>query len=314
MRCPIRLLGRSTLATALCAGLLSGCGGSSSGSSSLTLLLTDAPPLSGLQSVNVAFTGVEVKPMNGNPIQLAFPSERTIDLLTLQHGTTATLLNGETIPAGQYEWVRLILDLANSNAIDMQGAQHSLTIPSGAETGLKLIRGFTMPVGGTADFTIDFVLSRSLIAPSGLGTNYLLKPVLRMLDNAQVGTIAGMVSALSQGGPPQTNCSGGTPAGPNLPVVYVYPGSQVMPDDVYTGSAEEANPTPPEVEPLVLQTVNAADYSFSIPFLTAGTYTVAFTCDDDDPTMDESSTGSIRFTTFSADVIVSANAVTTVNF
>jgi Domain of unknown function (DUF4382) len=312
---PNRRPGHALVATALCASLLASCGGSSTDNSNLTLQLTDAPPLSGLQSVTVAFTGVEVKPMSGKPIQMTFPSERAIDLLTLQHGTTATLLNGETIPAGQYEWVRLIVDLANSNAIDAQGAQHSLTIPSGAETGLKLIHGFTMPVGGTADFTIDFVLSRSLIAPPGLGTNYLLKPVLRMVDNAQVGTIAGMVSAPAQGASPQTNCSGGTPAGPNLPVVYVYAGAQVMPDDVYTGAAEEVNPTPPEVEPLLLQTVNAADYSFSIPFLTAGTYTVAFTCDNDDSTVDESATpGLIHFTTFSTDVTVSANATATVDF
>jgi hypothetical protein len=311
-----RRLNRITIATtALCAGLLGGCGsGSGMQNSSLTLQLTDAP-LSGLQSVSVAFTGVEVKPMNANPIQLTFPSERTIDLLTLQGGTTATLLDGSTIPAGQYEWVRLILDIANSSAVDSQGNQHSLTIPSGAETGLKLIRGFTMPVGGTANFTIDFVLSRSIIAPPGIGTNYLLKPVLRMVDNAQVCTIAGPVSATAQGTSPQTQCSGGAPAGPNLPVVYVYPGSAVTPDDIYTGTAEEPNPTPPEVEPLVTRTVNAADYSFSIPFLTAGTYTVAFTCDNDDPAVDESATpGTINFTNYSTDVTVSANTTTTVNF
>src|SRR2546421_7971109 len=54
-----------------------------------------------------------------------------------------------------------------SYVMDSTG-QHDLTIPSGAETGLKLIQGFTAPAGVVASFTVDFVLSKSLIAPQGL--------------------------------------------------------------------------------------------------------------------------------------------------
>ena len=70
-----------------------------------------------------------------------------------------------------------------------------IVIPSGAETGLKLIQGFTMPVGGVADFTVDFVLAKSIIAPPGRLPGYMLKPVLRLVDNAQVGTIAGTLQS-----------------------------------------------------------------------------------------------------------------------
>jgi len=52
-----------------------------------------------------------------------------------------------------------------------------VVIPSGAETGLKLIQGFTMPVGGVADFTVDFVLAKSIIAPPGRLPGYMLKPI-----------------------------------------------------------------------------------------------------------------------------------------
>jgi hypothetical protein len=91
---------------------------------------------------------------------------------------------------------------------------HDLTIPSGAETGLKLIQGFTMPVGGVANFTVDFVLSKSLIAPQGQSPDYLLKPVLRLVDNAQVGTISGTFQATTLSNSPDINCS------KRPPVVY----------------------------------------------------------------------------------------------
>src|SRR4029077_12893255 len=137
--------------------------------STLNLGLTDAP-VSGVTKEWIQFTGVEVKPVGGNAIDFMFSPEKGFDLLTLQGGTTATFLNGATIPAGQYEWVRLMVDTSASASfvMDSTGGQHDLTIPSGAETGLKLIQGFTMPVGGAANFTVDFVLSKSLIAPQGL--------------------------------------------------------------------------------------------------------------------------------------------------
>jgi hypothetical protein len=132
----------------------------------------------------------------------------------------------------------------SSYIIDGTG-QHTLTIPSGAETGLKLVQGFTMPVGGIANFTVDFVLSKSVIAPP--------------------------------------------PAG-----------------------------SPAEVEPLVTATAaldSSSVYACSVPFLTTGTYTVAFTCDPDDPNVDESAqTGGIHFAVYPQAVTVSTNQTSTVNF
>src|SRR5260370_15311525 len=175
------------------------------GMSTLNLGLIDAS-VSGVTTVWIQFPGVEVKPASGDPIDFMFSPEKGFDLLKLQGGTTATFLNGATIPAGQYEWVRLMVDTnpGASYVLDSNGGKHDLTIPSGAETGLKLIQGFTMPVGGVANFTIDFVLSRSIVVTSG-HAGYLLKPVLRMEDNAQVGTISGTFQASTLTA--QSNCS-----------------------------------------------------------------------------------------------------------
>jgi hypothetical protein len=278
--------------------------------STLNLGLTDAP-VSGVTKVWIQFTGVEVKPAGGNPIDFTFSPEKAFDLLTLQGGTTATFLNGTTVPAGQYEWVRLMVDTkpGASYVVDSTG-QHDLTIPSGAETGLKLIQGFTMPVGGVANFTVDFVLSKSLIAPQGLSPDYLLKPVLRLVDNAQVGTISGTFQATTLS--TQPHCSSTQP-----PVVYVYvnTGAVVTPDDIY--NSPDATDLASAAQPLTTATAalnSMSDYAYSIAFLPAGAYTVTFTCDPDDPTVDESATpGLIQFATPQA-VAVTANMTTMVNF
>ena len=295
--------------------LLSACGGGSSsspGNSSLTLGLTDAP-VSGVTKVWIQFSGVEVKPVNADPIDINFSPEKGFDLLTLQGGKTATFLNGSTVPAGQYEWVRLMVDQtpAASYVTDSTG-QHNLTIPSGNETGLKLIQGFTMPVGAMADFTVDFVLSKSLMAPQGQSPDYLLKPVLRLVDNSQVGTISGSFQSTTLAG--QSNC------GTHAPVVYIYSGANVTPDDVYIpASGATDTDAAGTAEPLTTATAalnSASEYAYSVAFLPAGTYTVAFTCDPDDPTVDEDtlSPDPIHFVTYPQPVTVAANMTSTASF
>jgi hypothetical protein len=298
-------------------GACGGSGGSSpSQTSTLNLALTDAP-LTSASKVWVQFTGVELQPMNGSAVTINFSPARGFDLLTLSNGATATFLDGAVIPAGQYQWVRLMVDPApgSSYLIDATG-QHNLTVPSGAETGLKLIQGFTMPVGGIANFTIDFVLRKSIVAPPGQSPDYLLKPVLRMVDNAQVGTIAGTFQAATLAAQPA--------CGTAPPTVYLYQGGGVTPDDIYipaSGSSDAPPPAgaPAEVEPLVTTTaaLNASSlYAYSVAFLPAGTYSVAFTCDADDPSVDESALtpNPINFTVYSQPVVVTANQTTTVGF
>jgi hypothetical protein len=278
----------------------------------LNLDLTDAP-IDTATKVWIQFTGVELKPLNGDSITESFTPERGFDLLTLQNGKTATMLNGAVIPPGQYEWVRLMVDTTPGNLyiVDETG-QHNLTIPSGAETGLKLTRGFTMPVGGTADFTVDFILSKSIIAPPGQ-SSYFLKPVLRIEDNSQVGTISGEFQSATLAA--QSNC------GMHSPVVYLYPGAGVTPDDVYNpiSGTTDTETDMSSVEPLTTATasLNAVSlYAYRIAFVPAGTYTVAFTCDNDDPSIDESAQTQdpIHFSVYTQSVMVAANQATVVNF
>jgi len=279
--------------------LLAACGGGGPSSPDapqfgrLTLRVTDSPVTSAKRVV-VQFTGVEVKAVNGDTEVFDF-APRQIDLLALDGGGSEILLSDETLPAGEYQSIRLKVNAGRDGSdsfIELDdGAIHPLFIPSGNQTGLKLIRGFTIGAGNTHNFTIDFNLRRSVIHPPGLGEPYLLKPVLRMVDNLEVGTIDGTVAA----GLIVDGCK---------PAVYLFTGADVLPDDV--GSA-----TPPLASTAVNLDETTGAYRFRIAFVPTGAHTLAFTCDadNDDPETDDA-------ITFAAPVnaTVTAGQTTTVEF
>jgi hypothetical protein len=292
---------------AMLAGVAAGCGGEG-GSSTLNLSITDAP-VTGATKVWLQFTGVEIKPAQGPAQSFEFAPASGFDMLTLQGGNAATLLDDVSVPAGEYEWVRLIIDPApgSSYVVDANG-QHALRIPSGQQTGLKLVRGFTMPAGGRGDFTIDFMLDKSIIAPPGQSPDYLMKPVLRMTNNVEVGTLAGSFNPATLSGIPA--CAG------KAPQVYLYQGAGVTPDDIYNPT-DGSSDTAPLVDPLVTSTATMGTggaYSYRIGFVQAGTYTVAFTCNDDNPLVDENTTTPLSFVVYPQAVTVSVGQTTTANF
>jgi hypothetical protein len=293
--------------------------------------------LDGVQSVFITVTGVDVQPTNGPAMTFSLNSPLTVDLLTLQQGNVASLVNGANVPAGSYDWMRLDLDTsagrnyvlvcpAGTGTTCASPKTVALTIPSGAETGLKIVRGFTMPVNGAIHLVIDFTVSSSIV-PIPNSTSWHMKPVLRVVQTDTVGSIAGTISASAMQAAKfsKTACSSTNP-----PTVYVYAAqsatTNVTPDDIFTGTEEATETTP--VQPIVTQptTYSATDGSatFNIQWLASDSgyneYTVAFTCDPDDPSVDESAivppatAPTITFNTYSTPVAVTTGATSTVNF
>ena len=302
------------LLVATSALLATSCGGDDAGvspsESTLRVHLADAP-VAPVTKVWVQFTGIEVKPVGANALQFAFSPAKGYDLLTLQGGNSAVLLGDTTVPAGEYEWIRLIVDPANGSNYLIDGSgQHELRVPSGEQSGLKLIRGFTMPAGGRADFTIDFDLAKSILTPPGQAPRYLMKPVLRMVNNIQVGTLAGSFQPATLAA--QTACANVAPR------VYVYTGTVGAPDDIY--NPENSTPdTMSDVDPLVTTTATqdaTGRYVWTIAFLPAGSYTVAFTCNADDPLVDEDTIvpDPITFTVHPQTAVVSVGQTTSIVF
>ena len=321
---------------------LAACGGGGGGgiapSSTLNVSLADSlTSLAGVQSVFITITGVEVQPTNGSAMTFSLQSPLTVDLLTLQKGNVASLVNGAAVPAGSYDWIRLMLDTsagkdyvllcpAGSSPPCASPTNIALTIPSGAETGLKIVRGFTMPMGGAIHLVVDFNVNGSIVPIPNSGS-WHMKPVLRVVQTDTVGSIAGTISAAAMKAAKfsKTACSS-----TNLPTVYVYAAqsatTNVTPDDVFTGTEETTETMP--VQPIVTQptTYNSADgsASFNIQWLASDSgfneYTVAFTCDPDDPSVDESAivppatAPTISFNSYATPVAVTTGMTTTVNF
>jgi hypothetical protein len=252
--------------------------GSNSGSGSLSLDITDAP-VDSAEAVNVVFTGVELKASGGTKIDIVYDEPRTINLLDLQGGATAPLLEDETLAAGDYQWIRLQVDATDdaggSYILLDDGSEHDLFVPGGAQTGLKLVNGFTVPDNGVVALTIDFDLRKSIVATGGPNPTYRLKPVLRLINNSESSSISGSVSSTTVAS--LGSCDTGA-------AIYVYEGADVTPGDV-GGDGEE-----PLVTAMIDTTVpGETNYEYTVAFLEEGDYTIAFTCDGDldDPEADD---------------------------
>jgi len=257
--------------------LLTACGSDSgsTGTGTLNLNITDAPVDSAAKVV-VTFSGVTIKPEEGAAFDIDFvddngvPTVKSIDLLTQQGANSEPLLADQTLEAGHYNWMRLKVlssDTEMDSYIELDdGSQYPLYVPSGDQTGLKLNQGFDIADGGAISFTIDFDLRRSVLFPNKKSEAYKLKPTLRIIENENVGHITGMVGneSLSDESCVKTDYA-----------IYVFAGENIVPDDIDDVDAE----------PVTTALLSDA-FKYSVGFLEAGTYTLAFTCQAKDDMTD----------------------------
>jgi uncharacterized protein DUF4382 len=281
MRSAVRIHAIGVLScTLLCSG---GCGGddmaASSAPGSISINLTDAP-VDGASEVIVVFTGIELHQSGGTTSTIDFSTPKSIDLIKLQGGVTSALTQESAVPAGNYDWMRLkVLATKNSQGESyiklLTGQQYPLWIPSGAETGLKLVRPFTVAQGSVTRLVVDFDLRKSITAPPGQDPNYIMRPTLRLLDQLQVGKItatvdlAALATAQLGAGSALSACKGG---------LYLFSGVAATPDDQDGDAADGADPV--VYEPIAYDGVNTS-VTIDLPFVEVGAYTVAATCDFD---------------------------------
>jgi hypothetical protein len=293
----------ATLLFAPIALAVAACGGGSGGADmgQMKLAVADAP-VDGATAVVVKFTGIELTANGGNPVTITFTAPKSIDLLT-QSGTASAVLFDQPIPAGSYGQIRLMVvadgDPANSYITLSDGSMHGLQVPSGSETGLKLVTGFTVPGSGVVDYTIDFDLRQAIVAPAGQSPVYTLKPVERLVDNTTVGNIQGVVSNTLV-----AMTSGCTPG------VYLYNGTVTAPEDM-----NSAAPSGDANQPLASKVPVATSeppYYYQFTFLPPGMYTVAFTCQAamDNPAQADPA---VKFNPVKTGITVTVNQTTTVD-
>lgn len=260
------------------AALASACGGGDGDGPTdgrVSVSLTDMP-VDHAEQVVVSVTGVAFKPEGSGPEFVADFTPRSIDLLQYQNGETAVLLQNMPMEAGRYQWLRLMVETEQNvrdSYIVIDGQECELNVPSGAETGLKMHRPIDVPAGGSLALTIDFDLHKSIHTPPGLAsgacaTGYLMRPTLRLVNDADVGAIDGTVSF--EAGSVPVDC---------MPNVYLYEGT-VTPDD-----SEDTTDVSPDVDPYAVVSVDIPEGSvtgtYQAAFIPAGNYTAAFTCSED---------------------------------
>lgn len=116
------------------------------------------------------------------------------NLLTLVNGVDVLLCN-EEFPAGHVEQVRLML--GDGNTIIVDGVSHPLIIPSGSQTGLKIIVHEELVADQNMTLILDFDAAHSIVR-TGSGT-YHLKPVLHGFFIEETGQVHGTVSPATTG-------------------------------------------------------------------------------------------------------------------
>ena len=237
----------------------------------LTISLTDAA-VDSAQEVLVQFNGVSIKPSDGDAFNILFDDVKNIDLLSLQGTKSADLISNRIIPPGSYDWIRLLVNAEQDGINDSyirlnDGSIHEFSIPSGSQTGLKINYSFELTTIKALSLMIDFDLRKSVVLSSG---EYKLRPTLRMVDMADVGSISGTIESELV---TATNCSDTDPATYN--VVYLFEGHNVIPDDLDNKKPEALT------SDIVELNLSSGLYEYEIGFIPTGDYTIAFTCQSD---------------------------------
>jgi hypothetical protein len=323
--------------------LLAGCGnndGSGGGNSTTaSFSLTDAP-VDNVANVFVTFTRLDIKPSEGEALTFELDEPRQIDLLTLQGGNAAPLIEDVEIDPGEYEWLRLFVNggcASGADCVDGEGSQDSFVVQDGGgevelfipgnqppsqnpnPRFLHLASPFLVTAGSNADFTIDVELRKALTDPVGQD-HYLLRPALRLVNNVEVGTISGTVDSTLLDSVDET-CANDLTADEGNDV-YLYTGPDADIGDINLDAdgnpdhdVDDTDGVSPESNPLtsaeVTQNAGTGVYEYEIGFVTTGDYTIAFTCQslDDQVETDEA----IEFVQ-PQNVNVQAGQVSEVNF
>lgn len=216
-----------------CIGLLfalAACGGGSSGTSptaqssmsSVSAALMDGPFRSSggtVTAVNVSIARVDLIGSGATQTLATFSPSKPVNLLDYQ--TTALALGTASVPPGQYQQLRLVLDTstANSATVVVNGTTYPLTIPSATgsggfgnntsmdngtgpgTSGIKVNINLTAAANAIYAYVIDFNAAESIVQ-TGSG-NYMMKPVLVATAQNIAGSIAGTVK--NNAGSPVSN-------------------------------------------------------------------------------------------------------------
>jgi hypothetical protein len=125
--------------------------------------------------------------VNGGNWIIISEEEQGFDLLTLQDGKF-DLLATEDLDAGLYTQIRLkIVEGEDKTYITIGDDTYPLEVPSGTQSGLKLIHPFEIIEGGNTVLFLDFDAEKSVLKTGN--DQYKLKPTIKILSQGVKGTV-----------------------------------------------------------------------------------------------------------------------------
>lgn len=158
--------------------LLAACDKDERGESNIMIRLTDAPAAYQQVNVDIQKVRAHVVDNNGNGTWHDLNTNAGIyDLLTLQNGIDTTLADFTAIPAGSISQMRLVL--GPNNTVMADSVMHSLKVPSGEQSGVKLNGNIQANANQTLVILLDFDAHESVV--EGGNGEFHLKPVIKVM-------------------------------------------------------------------------------------------------------------------------------------
>ena len=176
----------------------SGIGGGNIGT--LRLGLTDGPPPKDTyDAIYVTIKEIRVNHEHNGWETLSGPElnlPQTFNLLELVNGIIADL-GAVELEAGHYNQMRLMLGEEPDDALNIRDEHHDhpnylilegddeqipLKVPSGYQTGIKLVKGFDIEHKGSTELLFDFDALKSIVK-AGKSGKYLLKPTIKVIES-----------------------------------------------------------------------------------------------------------------------------------
>ncbi len=259
-----------------------------------------ATPSEETHAAVLRITAIDLRRDDGSTVTIDVDPDRDVDLLALDRGAVTALISDSKVGAGNYTSLTLQLamatDVRDSYIEDSSGAEFPLVLRSGASA--TAAGGFSIRDDEDTRLTVHVDLRSSLLFGETSAGERQLAPRLRVIEDGDGGSISGNAASALLGG---AGCAT-TAAEQEGTVVYVFSGN-VTPDDL-------DGVTP---DPLTTALLRSSDTQsdYVVPFLPAGSYTLALSCeaDLDNPLSNDT----IRFIA-STTATVSAASTSTADF
>jgi hypothetical protein len=186
------------------------CGGGGGGddgtpaptTGTLGVSLTDASTTD-YKAIYITVAEVAVHRDGGGGWDVVSSPNKTYNLLDLVNGVRVEL-GLATLLTGHYTQLRLILADQPDDSLNILSQKHpygnyfidtndqsqELKVPSGFQSGIKIVRGFDINENQTTELILDFDATKSIVEP-GTNNKWLLKPTIKMLSTTDYAIIEG---------------------------------------------------------------------------------------------------------------------------